>query len=260
MSKITQTLRKIECANEMKEVSLLFHAEGKKIGFVPTMGALHAGHFSLLEKSLNENDITICSIYVNPTQFTDKRDFENYPITLNDDLEKLKDLGVDVAFCPTYAEMYPDSYRFKLTEAEFSRTLCGEHRPDHFDGVLTIVMKLFQIVQPKNAYFGEKDYQQLLLIQDMANAFFLDVTVVPCPTLREVDGLAMSSRNRLLKPEDRAQAPVFFKALKSDEPSDKITEELKAQGFEVDYVQETKGRRFGAVKLGNVRLIDNVEL
>lgn len=259
MPKLSQSLRIINSVHEMKETSFLFRLEGKKIGFVPTMGALHAGHLSLLERSLAENDVTICSIYVNPTQFNDKKDFDNYPITLTDDIAKLAELGVDATFCPTYEEMYPDQYRYKLSESELSRTLCGAYRPGHFDGVLTVVMKLFQIVQPTRAYFGEKDYQQLILIQDMSKAFFLDVKIVPCPTLREADGLAMSSRNQLLTPEQRALAPAFFRTLRTNQTPERISMELQKLGFEVDYVQEIKNRRFGAVKLGAVRLIDNVE-
>jgi pantoate--beta-alanine ligase len=252
--------RVIETIQEMKEASQLIRAEGLKIGFVPTMGALHEGHGSLIEKSLSENDITVCSIYVNPTQFNDKKDFENYPLTLSEDLGKLKKLEAQIVFCPTYREMYPDQYRFKVSESEFSRTLCGAHRPGHFDGVLTVVMKLFHIVSPHRAYFGEKDYQQLSLVEQMAQSFFMDLEVVPCPTVREADGLAMSSRNRLLTSEHRSLAPEFYKLLKSSSTPEQISLNLQKLGFEVDYIQETLDRRFGAVKLGNVRLIDNVGL
>ncbi|MGE3973367.1 MAG: pantoate--beta-alanine ligase [Bdellovibrionales bacterium] len=253
-------LRLVESVSEMRELSALYRAEQLSIGFVPTMGALHEGHLSLLKKSLKETDVTICSIYVNPTQFNDKKDFENYPITLPEDLEKLKSLGVQIAFCPSYQDMYPDGYKYRVSESDLSQILCGEHRPGHFDGVLTVVMKLFNITQPHKAYFGEKDYQQLLLIKKMAKSFFMNVEVIACPTLREEDGLAMSSRNRLLPSEDRRLAPQFSKLLKSSQSTEKISSELEKLGFKVDYIQEVLGHRFGAVRLGQVRLIDNVQI
>jgi pantoate--beta-alanine ligase len=253
-----QNLNLIESVSEMKEARDLFRSNHQRIGFVPTMGALHDGHMALLKKSVSENDITVCSIYVNPTQFNDKKDFENYPLTRSEDLAMLEAAGVQVAFCPSYTEMYADDYRFKISESQFSQLLCGAHRPGHFDGVLTVVMKLFQIVKPHNAYFGEKDLQQLTLIQDMAKAFFLDVNVVPCPTIREHDGLAMSSRNRLLTPDHRRLAPLFSKSLKSEKSPSEVRTELEEIGFEVDYIEDTRGHRFGAAKLGSVRLIDNV--
>lgn len=142
------------------------------VGFVPTMGALHFGHETLLRRAKSENDIVVLSIYVNPTQFNDKKDFEKYPVTWEQDLAVAQRAGVDAIFFPEYTEMYPDQYKYKITENDFSRQLCGAHRQGHFDGVLSVVMKLFQIVNPYRAYFGEKDYQQLRLIQGMVQAFF----------------------------------------------------------------------------------------
>jgi pantoate--beta-alanine ligase len=225
------------------------------VGFVPTMGALHAGHLALVERSKRECESTVVSIFVNPTQFNDPKDLDKYPRTLEADLELLEG-HADVVFLPQAEEIYADQYRFQLRESTSSQILCGATRPGHFDGVLTVVMKLFQIVQPNKAYFGEKDFQQLRLIQDMARAYFLEMDVVACPTVREADGLAMSSRNRLLSPAEREKAPLLYRALQSPQAWQILTD----AGFRVDYVEEHWGRRFGAAFLGNVRLIDNVEL
>ena len=158
------------------------------LGFVPTMGALHAGHEALIERSVAENPLTALSIYVNPTQFNNPEDLENYPSTLEEDLAIAERLGTSVVFMPTYEEIYPDGFRYLVDETEFSRELCGAHRPGHFTGVLTVVMKLLNIVQPQRAYFGEKDHQQLTLVRDMVSAFFMDVQIVGVPTVREADG------------------------------------------------------------------------
>lgn len=230
------------------------------IGFVPTMGALHAGHASLLEKARSENDIVILSIFVNPTQFNDPKDFEKYPINLENDLDVAKTKLVDYVFLPNSKEIYHDNYRFKLTENELSKKLEGEFRPGHFDGVLTVVLKLFNLVQAHRAYFGEKDFQQLQLITDMAKSLFLDVQVIACPTLRENDGLAMSSRNIRLNAEARKKSVLISKLLNSEKSCDEITQELKLNGFEVEYVKEDMGRRFCAAHIGGVRLIDNVSI
>ncbi|MEM7354527.1 MAG: pantoate--beta-alanine ligase, partial [Acidobacteriota bacterium] len=177
------------------------------VGFVPTLGALHAGHESLLRRSLAENDVTVLSIFLNPTQFDDPNDLGSYPGTFEADLEIAHGLGVDYVFCPTEQEMYPEGYRYRLSESELSTRLCGASRPGHFDGVLTVVLKLLLAVRPKRAYFGEKDYQQLELVRGMVRDFFLDVEIVPCPTIRHADGLAISSRNELLTPGQRQLAP-----------------------------------------------------
>ncbi|MDP6970266.1 MAG: pantoate--beta-alanine ligase, partial [Pseudomonadales bacterium] len=183
------------------------------IGFVPTMGALHRGHASLLERSVDENDFTVLSIYVNPTQFNNPDDLDNYPDTMEDDLVLAKRLGVDVVIRPTYNDMYADGYRYQVDENEFSRTLCGEHRSGHFTGVLTVVMKLLNLVLPTRAYFGKKDYQQYRLISDMVETFFMNVEIVGCETIRECDGLAVSSRNINLNGETRKVAPRLHKLL-----------------------------------------------
>ena len=230
------------------------------VGFVPTMGALHAGHESLIKRAAQENDHVVLSIFVNPTQFNDPKDLEKYPATWEADLAMAQANDVRAIFYPKYDEMYPDQYRYKLIENEFSKLLCGKDRPGHFDGVLSVVMRLFNIVSPTKAYFGEKDFQQLSLIRGMAEAYFLDLEVVPVPTMREKDGLAMSSRNVRLTGEQREQAPWIYKALTESKSAEEASSLLTAKGFKVDYVTDLQGRRFAAAKLGEVRLIDNVQI
>jgi pantoate--beta-alanine ligase len=232
---------------------------GQSVGFVPTMGALHTGHRSLLERARAENDRVVLSIFVNPTQFNDPSDLERYPRTLDADVELAGALA-DHILVPDPAEMYPDAYRYRVSENALSATLEGAYRPGHFDGVLTVVLKLLNLVQPHRAYFGEKDRQQLELVQGMVKALHLPVDIIPCPTVREPDGLALSSRNRRLSPAGRARAPAFPKILheSADAPSAKAA--LGAAGFGVDYVEDRDGIRLGAVRLEDVRLIDNVRL
>lgn len=230
------------------------------VGFVPTMGALHRGHEELLKRARAADQNVVLSIFVNPTQFNDPKDFEKYPMTWDQDLEMAKRNGVDAVFAPMKDALYPDGYRYRLSENEFSRELDGAHRPGHFDGVLSIVMKLFQLVKPDRAYFGEKDYQQLQLIKGMVEAFFLDVAIVPIPTVREEDGLAMSSRNVRLSKAERALAPEIHKAIRAAKSAAEARSSLEAKGFRVDYVEDREGRRFVAAFLGETRLIDNVPL
>lgn len=230
------------------------------LGFVPTMGALHQGHMSLVEASRKQNTLTIVSVFVNPKQFDDDADFEVYPVDYQSDLEKLESAGVDAVLMPDTAQIYQDDYRFKLSESDFSRRFCGAHRPGHFDGVLTVVMRLLNLVRPDNAYFGEKDYQQLQLIRDMVAAFFMPVNIVACATVREADGLAMSSRNQHLDENDRIKAAAFYATLRQSQTPDEARKTLAGQGFDVDYVEDIPGRRLAAVRLGCTRLIDNVEI
>lgn len=234
-----------------------------KVGFVPTMGALHDGHKALLGRARAENDVVVLSIYVNPTQFDDPQDLQNYPQTLEADLQVAESAGVDHIILPRYDELYADKYRYRIVESEFSRQLCGAHRPGHFDGVLTVVMKLLNLVRPNRSYFGEKDYQQLQLIKDMASAFFLQTEIVACATVRERDGVAMSSRNTKLGATGREKAQVFASVLKTAASLEEAKVTLEENGIEVDYLEEKYGRRFGAVRVegpkGEVRLIDNVE-
>jgi pantoate--beta-alanine ligase len=233
---------------------------GETLGFVPTMGALHEGHLSLIRRSRRENRRTLVSIFVNPAQFNDPSDLANYPRTLERDLALLDAEGVDYVLVPPEEQLYTDRYRYRVIETEFSRTLEGAHRPGHFDGVLTVVLKLLQIAGAQRAYFGEKDWQQLHLIEGMAGAFFLRTSIVPCPTVREESGLAMSSRNSRLLPRDRERAARLYRAL-SDAPSaDAARQALESAGFDVDYVEDHDERRLAAVRVGGVRLIDNVSL
>ena len=231
---------------------------GLTLGFVPTMGALHEGHLSLVRRSQSENDRTLVSIFVNPTQFDDPADLARYPRTLDADLATLGAERTDFVFAPSAADLYPDGYRYRVTEAERSTVLEGARRPGHFDGVLTVVLKLLQIAQAERAYFGEKDWQQLDLVRGMADAFFLRTAIVGCATTRDPDGLALSSRNRHLAPADRRRASRFYQILSSAPTADAASSELRASGFSVDYVEDRDGRRLGAVRLGGVRLIDNV--
>jgi pantoate--beta-alanine ligase len=230
------------------------------VGFVPTMGALHQGHLSLVKASRENNTFTIVSVFINPKQFDDSTDFDAYPNDFRKDLERLKNAGVDAVLLPDTAQIYADDYRFKVTEGELSQRLCGAHRPGHFDGVLTVVMRLLNLVKPENAYFGEKDYQQLQLIRDMVAAFFMPVNIVGCATVREADGLAMSSRNQHLGIGNRVKAASLYAALKQSRTATEAKKVLTGQGFDVDYVEDIADRRLAAARLGNTRLIDNVEI
>ncbi|HAH05200.1 MAG TPA: pantoate--beta-alanine ligase [Elusimicrobia bacterium] len=234
--------------------------KGRSVGFVPTMGALHEGHLSLVERSRRENGATLVSIFVNPTQFNDKNDLKNYPRTLKEDSAKLEAAGADFLLVPSSRELYPDGYAYRVQEDRLSPLLCGASRPGHFAGVLTVVMKLLQAAEADRAYFGRKDYQQYLLIKGMAEAFFLKTRILSCPTVRESDGLAMSSRNLLLSPEQRALAPALARTLRTAKTAHAAARELRRLGFAPDYVEDRWGRRFAAARLGKVRLIDNVRL
>jgi pantoate--beta-alanine ligase len=230
-----------------------------EIGFVATMGALHEGHRSLLRRARAECDHVVMSVFVNPTQFDNKEDLAAYPRTLEADVEFAGEL-VDAVIAPTAATLYADDYRYRVTESDLSRLMEGEQRPGHFDGVLTVVMKLLNIVRPERAYFGRKDWQQLQLVRGMASTFFLPVEIVECETERETDGLAMSSRNRRLSSAARAHAAEFPKILADVGDSEKARRSLAAAGFEVDYVEDRDGMRLGAVRLEGVRLLDNVRI
>lgn len=257
------------------------------IGFVPTMGALHKGHLSLLERSVKENDITVVSIFVNPTQFNNSEDLEKYPRTVDADVEKIKSVSDKIiVFVPSVHEMYEGN----TTSSAFSfdgleNQMEGRHRPGHFDGVGTIVKKLFEIIMPSNAYFGEKDFQQLQIVKKLAEKNNLPVTIIGCPISREPNGLAMSSRNERLTKEERDKAALIYKTLqqaKEDFPTKSIHEikqdaaavfsahpEFTLEYFEIGdeetleaatLKENKKYRAFIAVFIGNVRLIDNISL
>jgi len=233
---------------------------GISLGYVPTMGALHEGHLSLVERSRTENDRTLVSIFVNPTQFDDPADLDAYPRTLERDLALLDVAGVDFVLLPRAEEMYCDGFRYRVSETELSTTLEGVHRPGHFDGVLTVVLKLLHIAAAERAYFGEKDWQQLSLVRGMADAFFLPTTIVACPTVRESSGLALSSRNARLTAPDRVRAATLHRVLTSAATTNDAIDQLTDAGFAVDYVADRDGRRLAAVRLAGVRLIDSVPL
>jgi pantoate--beta-alanine ligase len=233
---------------------------GHTIGFVPTMGALHGGHGSLIRRCREENDITVVSIFVNPSQFNDPSDLERYPRVLGRDLELLQGLGTDDVLVPSARKMYPHGYRFRIEAEGSTRIMEAAHRPGFLQGVMTVVLKLLNLVRADRAYFGEKDYQQLRTVTDLVQEFFIATEIVACPTTREPFGLAESSRNALLSAEGKEKASSLFRALTTAANADEAKALLEAQGFSVDYVEEHWGRRFAAVYLEGVRLIDNVSM
>lgn len=223
-------------------------AEGKTIGLVPTMGALHNGHASLVKRSVNENDITVVSVFVNPTQFNDKNDLANYPRTFEADRDLLADLGATIMFAPTAEEVYPEPDTRVFSYPPTDTVMEGAYRPGHFNGVCQIVSKLFAFVSPDRAYFGEKDFQQIAVIRAMAAQHFPALTICPCPIVRESDGLALSSRNTLLTADERQIAPTIYKALNSSveyakqhtvaETKQRVIDEINSvDGLEVQYYE-----------------------
>lgn len=233
---------------------------GASLGFVPTMGALHAGHEALVKASVSQNELTAVSIFINPTQFDQAADLAAYPQELERDLDLLESHGVDAVLLPDYQQLYPDDFRYRVTESDLAKRFCGKHRPGHFDGVLTVVMRLLNVVRPDRAYFGEKDYQQLHLVRGMVEAFFMDIEIVACPTVRTADGLALSSRNQRLEPAQREVAPSLHQALQDSSNPSQAVRSLEQVGFDVEYIEDFDGRRLAAARLGDVRLIDNVAM
>jgi pantoate--beta-alanine ligase len=232
--------------------------EGASIGFVPTMGALHCGHASLVERCCRENEIVVASIFVNPAQFNDPQDLERYPRTLANDLDLLERLGASDVVAPPVSELYPQGSRFRILEEPLTPIMEGVCRPGFFEGVMIIVLKLLNLVRARRAYFGEKDYQQLRVVRDLAAEFFVPTEIVGCPTVREPSGLAASSRNALLSLAGREKAAAVFRALTTAPDTAHARALLEAEGFRVDYVEEHWGRRFAAARFEGVRLIDNV--
>ncbi len=233
---------------------------GETIGFVPTMGALHRGHAALVERCRRENDVAVVSLFVNPTQFNDPRDLDRYPRTMEQDLALLESLGVDDVITPGVPDFYPKGYRFRIEPPPDLLVMEGVFRPGHLQGMLTVVVKLLNLARADRAYFGEKDYQQLQVVTEMARDFFTGTEIVPCATVREESGLAESSRNRLLSPEGRTKAALLYRALSTAASATDAAAMLEAQGFRVEYVEEHWGRRLAAVYLEGVRLIDNVAI
>ncbi|MCD8807844.1 pantoate--beta-alanine ligase [Mammaliicoccus sciuri] len=207
---MTQVVERIK---DMNSIVSQFKSQGKTIGLVPTMGALHDGHLKMMKQSIEENDITAVSIFVNPLQFGPNEDFDDYPRPFESDLEKLKQIGVDYVFHPTVEEMYPGELEMTVTVGRLAQVLEGKKRPGHFDGVVTVVNKLFNIIQPTRAYFGKKDAQQLAIIEKMVEDFNHSVQIVPIDIVREEDGLAKSSRNIYLTEVERKEAVHLSKSL-----------------------------------------------
>jgi len=206
-------MREIKNPREMYLYSLKQKSHGKKVGFVPTMGALHEGHLSLVSEARKRSDIVVVSIFVNPIQFAPGEDFSSYPRNVRKDKKLLKNFGLDALFVPDEKKMFPDGFKTFVEVDALSKKMCGRSRPTHFRGVTTVVAKLFNIVNPDLAFFGEKDYQQQLIIRQMAADLNLPVEIVALPTVREFDGLAMSSRNARLSDKERKSAAILFKAL-----------------------------------------------
>jgi pantoate--beta-alanine ligase len=231
---------------------------GKSVGFVPTMGALHMGHASLVERCRKENEVVVVSIFVNPAQFNDPNDLDRYPRTLAEDLDFLEGLAVDEVLAPAAAELYPCGYRYRVEADGAASLMEGAHRPGFLQGVMTVVLKLLNLVRPDRAYFGEKDFQQLRTIAEMVTDFFIPTEIVACPTVRTPSGLAESSRNRLLSARGQEHAAGLYRALNAAASPDQARRMLQSEGFQVEYVEEHWGRRLAAVLVEGVRLIDNV--
>jgi pantoate--beta-alanine ligase len=277
---------------ELKTSAVRNHVEmargrGETIGFVPTMGALHNGHISLVNKALTDCDWVVSSIFVNPTQFNDPKDLIHYPRTPETDWNLLELAGCHLLFNPSVSEIYPEGLASPDFEfGALEKVMEGAHRPGHFKGVASVVFRLFDIVKPDIAYFGEKDFQQLAIIRSMVHQASLPIRIIGCETIREPDGLAMSSRNIRLSPDERKTAPIIFQTLSKgkalieakgfDEAKIEITRSVEASGhFKVEYVEfadaeslqpvasiskAKKSRVFIAVKASTTRLIDNMEL
>lgn len=278
-----EVIRKI---NEMQTWVYSIKDRKESIGFVPTMGALHEGHVSLMRSARDENDELVVSIYLNPTQFDNKEDFDNYPRRLDKDIEIVERENADVVFAPDTEEMYPEGFCTYVTQDKLTDTMCGRLRPGHFNGVATIVTKLFNIVKPDRAYFGQKDYQQSVVIKKLAADLNMEIDVKVLPTVRDEDGLALSSRNKRLSPEERRSALCIYGSLlkaksmfaSNIKDAKEIIEEMtaiikKAKHTRIDYISIVNahtledvslinGKAVAAVAvwIGNTRLIDNLIL
>ncbi|MCF8368199.1 MAG: pantoate--beta-alanine ligase [Bacteroidales bacterium] len=275
-----------QASNEIKDYLFPILKDGKSIGFVPTMGALHEGHLSLITEAKEENNLVVCSIFVNPIQFNNKEDLKKYPRTHETDIQKLKSINCDVLFMPSEEEMYPEAPTETFDFEGLNKVLEGKFRPGHFEGVTIVVKRLFEIVNPTKAYFGIKDYQQMLIIHNQVKKLGLGVEIVPCSIIREENGLAMSSRNELLSPVERKQASILYETLKwvkirsgfatIEEIKQQIRLQFKKNKFvELEYFEIVDMytlkslNRWAesnniiaciAANVGNVRLIDNIIL
>ena len=246
------TMKVFNTKANLEEALAAARAEGKKIGLVPTMGALHAGHASLVKRSVSENDVTVVSVFVNPTQFNDKNDLKNYPRTLDADCQLLESLGATYVFAPSVEEVYPEPDTRTFSYPPIDTVMEGPRRPGHFNGVCQIVSKLFYMVQPDRAYFGEKDFQQIAVIRAMVADLKLPIELRPCPIVREESGLALSSRNALLTEAEKRTAVCISQALKTSvdfaknhtvaETHDLVVGALNAtKGLEVEYFEIVNG-------------------
>jgi pantoate--beta-alanine ligase len=277
-------MKVVTSVSEMRSLAGSLRRDNKSIGFVPTMGFLHDGHLSLMKKAREENEVVVASIFVNPTQFGPQEDLARYPRDAEGDRNKCEAAGVDVLFLPTAEEMYPEKPTVFVTVEGISGILEGAIRPGHLRGVATVVAKLFHMVQPQKAYFGQKDFQQCVVIRRMVRGLDLDVGIVVLPTVREPDGLAMSSRNSYLGPEERRKATVLYRALKSGEEliragvhePEKVRQKMRAillneSGLAVDYAEVADPDTLApldamrdrivllvAARVGATRLIDNL--
>ena len=281
-------MTQMKIIDTIKDLRLLLdesRAAGKSVGLVPTMGALHAGHASLVERAVKENDVVVVSVFVNPTQFNDKNDLKNYPRTLDADCALLERIGATVAFAPSVEEMYPEEDTRQFSFAPLDTVMEGACRPGHFNGVAQIVSKLFYAVEPDRAYFGEKDFQQLAIIREMVRQLGMELEIVGCPIVREEDGLAMSSRNTLLSEDERERALTISSTLFASADFAKINTLAATKAFVEDMINDTPGLELeyyqivdgntlqeigewkdsdyvvGCIALfcGNVRLIDNIK-
>jgi pantoate--beta-alanine ligase len=259
--------------------------EGKRVGFVPTMGALHEGHLSLVDCCTSENDVTVVSIFVNPTQFNQREDYEKYPRDLHGDFKKLQEAGAGIIFTPSEKEIYPEGDRREFDFGQLDKVMEGKFRPGHFNGVAQVVSRLFEIVEPHRAYFGEKDFQQLAIIRELTSRLNMNIDIVSCPIVREPDGLAKSSRNVRLTEEQRQHAPKIAKTLNKakeeagnyrvSELKRRVSEELNNDPYiDVEYFEIVDERTLQPVEswddsyykraciaawVGKVRLIDNIQ-
>lgn len=274
----------IKTVDELKDVLFRVKSSGKIVGFVPTMGALHAGHFSLLERAKNENSVLVCSIFVNPIQFNSKKDLEKYPRKIEQDISYIEDL-VDILFLPSLEEVFPVAPTEQFNFGALESVLEGKYRPGHFNGVATIVKRLFDWIMPEKAYFGEKDFQQLVIIRELVRQNDLPIQIIACPTVREPNGLAMSSRNTRLSSEEYKIAPRVYQILlsllsKTDLSVSElkqyaITEIVKIKEFKLEYLEIVNAKTLQpivnfddaekiiccvALYLNEIRLIDNIFL
>jgi pantoate--beta-alanine ligase len=273
----------IENIPELRQYLHKNRTEGRSIGFVPTMGCLHQGHCALIKRSAMENDITVLSIFLNPTQFSCREDFARYPKCWEADTAEAEEAGTTVVFAPKENQLYPSGFQTYVDVRELAKPLCGESRPGHFVGMATIVLKLFNIVQPNRAYFGQKDYQQVCIVKQMIRDLDLEIDVISCPTVREESGLACSSRNTRLSADEKNRASSIYRLLLAAEEAVSIgttdttmlhrliCRGLKHVGMEVEYVEIVNANTLLPVKkivndtliavavfIGTTRLIDNV--